>query len=243
MKIGFGAMNTPLTTCHKGNKTCEIKRNQPTKTWMIKLFTCPGGASRAVWVPPQRTITPSGTNGILSWPNNAVGCTLEYATNRVSPIAWNANSTGQGVIGGQRVQPDRHTAEHQHYRATDNHYAGHHQHRDGLVALAPHLFLLQTTSEHKPCHDELGYTSRERHRQRHDQIHHRQPAGGEFVLPAEAVGVRNRKPKQPLTKKEWNKNEHRDSNYYQRDRSGTMGFSRRPRPELGTAPVMKETNN
>lgn len=69
--------------------------------------------------PPQLTITPSGANVILTWPTNFAGYTLEFATNLVSPIAWNANLTvltGQGVIGGQNVVTNPITGSQMFYR-------------------------------------------------------------------------------------------------------------------------------
>jgi uncharacterized repeat protein (TIGR03803 family) len=64
--------------------------------------------SIALPVSPQLTITLSGTNVILSWPTNVAGFdysgfTLEWATNLVSPIAWNTNSTPPVGIIGQKV--------------------------------------------------------------------------------------------------------------------------------------------
>jgi uncharacterized repeat protein (TIGR03803 family) len=56
-----------------------------------------------ITLPPLLSITLSGTNVLLSWPTNAAGYTLEWATNLVSPIAWNASLTVQGVSGGQNV--------------------------------------------------------------------------------------------------------------------------------------------
>jgi uncharacterized repeat protein (TIGR03803 family) len=71
---------------------------------------------------PQLTITLSGTNVILTWPTNYAGFdysgfTLEFATNLVSPIAWNANLlTGQAVIGGQNVVTNPITGSQMFYR-------------------------------------------------------------------------------------------------------------------------------
>jgi hypothetical protein len=54
-------------------------------------------------VPPQLTIIRSGTNVTLTWPTNATGFTLEFATNLVSPIFWNTNSAAPVVINGQNT--------------------------------------------------------------------------------------------------------------------------------------------
>jgi hypothetical protein len=45
----------------------------------------------------------SGANVVLTWPTNATGFTLEFATNLVSPTAWHTNSTALVVIGEQNV--------------------------------------------------------------------------------------------------------------------------------------------
>jgi uncharacterized repeat protein (TIGR03803 family) len=47
--------------------------------------------------PPQLTIIGSGTNVILTWPTNAIGFTLEFATNLVSPV-WNTNLPASFVV-------------------------------------------------------------------------------------------------------------------------------------------------
>jgi hypothetical protein len=45
----------------------------------------------------------SGANVVLTWPTNATGFTLEYATNLVPPAVWNTNSAPTIVIGGQNT--------------------------------------------------------------------------------------------------------------------------------------------
>jgi uncharacterized repeat protein (TIGR03803 family) len=50
--------------------------------------------------PPELTIIPSGANVILSWPANATGFTLEFATNLVSPAVWNTNLLAPIAING-----------------------------------------------------------------------------------------------------------------------------------------------
>ena len=52
---------------------------------------------------PQLTIISAGANVILTWPTNATGFTLEFATNLVSPTIWNTNSTKSVVISRQNV--------------------------------------------------------------------------------------------------------------------------------------------
>jgi hypothetical protein len=44
----------------------------------------------------------SGANVVLTWPTNATGFTLEFATNLASSV-WNTNSAPTIVIGGQNT--------------------------------------------------------------------------------------------------------------------------------------------
>ena len=48
--------------------------------------------------PPTLSILRSGTNVILTWPTNATGFNLEFATNLVSPAAWNTNLPAPVVV-------------------------------------------------------------------------------------------------------------------------------------------------
>jgi uncharacterized repeat protein (TIGR03803 family) len=68
--------------------------------------------------PPQLTIIPSGANVILTWPTNAAGFTLEFATNLVSPAVWNTNSTAPVIINGQNVVTNPMSGPQQFYRLT-----------------------------------------------------------------------------------------------------------------------------
>jgi len=52
--------------------------------------------------PPLLSISQSGTNVILSWPTNATGFNLEYATNLNSP-SWNTNLPAPVVISTNNV--------------------------------------------------------------------------------------------------------------------------------------------
>jgi hypothetical protein len=58
-------------------------------------------------VPPKLSIIADGTNAVLTWSDAATGFTtgytLEFATNLISPVAWQTNSTTPIVIGGQNV--------------------------------------------------------------------------------------------------------------------------------------------
>jgi uncharacterized repeat protein (TIGR03803 family) len=59
--------------------------------------------SISLLAPPQLMITPSGDNVVLTWPTNATGFILEFATNLVSPTVWNTNSTAPVIINGQNT--------------------------------------------------------------------------------------------------------------------------------------------
>jgi uncharacterized repeat protein (TIGR03803 family) len=61
------------------------------------------GTVFSLFFPPQLTIILSGSNVTLTWPTNATGFTLEFATNLVSPIFWNTNSPAPVVINGQNT--------------------------------------------------------------------------------------------------------------------------------------------
>jgi len=52
---------------------------------------------------PQLTIIPIGANVILTWPANATGFTLEFATNLVSPAVWSTNLPSPVVVNGQNT--------------------------------------------------------------------------------------------------------------------------------------------
>jgi uncharacterized repeat protein (TIGR03803 family) len=54
-------------------------------------------------VPPRLTLIPYEPYLILTWPTNAAGFTLEFATNLASPTVWHTNSTAPVVINGQNV--------------------------------------------------------------------------------------------------------------------------------------------
>jgi uncharacterized repeat protein (TIGR03803 family) len=54
---------------------------------------------------PQLTIKHSGSNVILTWPINASGFTLEFATNLASPVVWTplpGQNTVTNSISGTR---------------------------------------------------------------------------------------------------------------------------------------------
>jgi hypothetical protein len=70
-------------------------------------------------IPPQLTIIRSGTNVTLTWPTNATGFTLEFATNLVSPIFWNTNSPAPVVINRQNTVTNPIPGTHQFFRLSN----------------------------------------------------------------------------------------------------------------------------
>ena len=70
-------------------------------------------------IPPQLTIIRSGTNVTLTWPTNATGFTLEFATNLVSPIFWNTNSPAPVVINRQNTVTNPISGTHQFFRLSN----------------------------------------------------------------------------------------------------------------------------
>jgi len=66
--------------------------------------------------PPLLTLIPDGANVVLTWPTNAVGCTLQSTTNLASPAVWNTNSPAPVVIGGQNVITNPITGARMFYR-------------------------------------------------------------------------------------------------------------------------------
>jgi hypothetical protein len=78
-----------------------------------------GGAGtvfRLTILPPQLTITPSGANVVLTWPADATGFTLVFATNLVSPTVWQTNATVPVVISGQNIVTNPVSGPQQSYR-------------------------------------------------------------------------------------------------------------------------------
>ena len=70
---------------------------------------------------PQLTITPSGTNVILTWPTNVAGFdytgyTLQSTTNLLSPAVWVTNSPAPVVIAGQNTVTNPITGAQRFYR-------------------------------------------------------------------------------------------------------------------------------
>jgi uncharacterized repeat protein (TIGR03803 family) len=65
--------------------------------------------------PPQLTIALSGSNVILTWPTNAAGFTLEFATN-LAASAWNTNLPAPVVVSGQNTVTNAISNAQQFYR-------------------------------------------------------------------------------------------------------------------------------
>ena len=70
---------------------------------------------------PQLTLTPSGTNVLLSWPANVAGFdytgyTLQSTTNLVSPAVWSTNSPAPVVLAGQNTVTNPLTGAQKFYR-------------------------------------------------------------------------------------------------------------------------------
>jgi hypothetical protein len=66
--------------------------------------------------PAQLTITPGGTNLVLTWPTNALGFTLQSTTNLDSPAVWRTNSPAPVVIDGQNTVSNPITGAQQFFR-------------------------------------------------------------------------------------------------------------------------------
>jgi hypothetical protein len=70
---------------------------------------------------PQLTITPSGTNVILTWPTNVAGFdytgfTLQSTTNLVPPAVWSTNSPVPVILNGQNTVTNPISDAQQFYR-------------------------------------------------------------------------------------------------------------------------------
>ena len=81
-----------------GNTLYGTTKYGGTNSWGTVFSLSLGSASA-----PPMTITLSGTNAILTWSANAVGYTLEFATNLVSPVAWDANLPAPAIINGNNT--------------------------------------------------------------------------------------------------------------------------------------------
>jgi hypothetical protein len=66
--------------------------------------------------PAQLTIVPSGTNILVTWPTNAVGFTLQSATDLTSTALWSTNLPAPVVVGGQLTVTNPITGPQQYYR-------------------------------------------------------------------------------------------------------------------------------
>jgi len=66
--------------------------------------------------PAQLTIIPSSANVILTWSTNAIGFTLQSATNLDSPVVWSTNSPAPIAISGQNIVTNPVSGTRQFYR-------------------------------------------------------------------------------------------------------------------------------
>jgi uncharacterized repeat protein (TIGR03803 family) len=67
---------------------------------------------------PALNISSDGQNAILSWSTNAVGFTLESATDLTPPVAWSAVTNASTVVAGQNTVTNALTGPQQFYRLT-----------------------------------------------------------------------------------------------------------------------------
>ena len=65
---------------------------------------------------PQLTISPSGTNVVLSWPTYSCGFTLQSATNLGSSAVWTTNLPSPVVVNGQNTVTNPISGMQQYYR-------------------------------------------------------------------------------------------------------------------------------
>jgi len=65
---------------------------------------------------PTLSLVPYGLNVVLFWPTNAVGFSLQFTTNLVSPAVWKAVTPGPIIIGDQKVVIDSAPSPRKFYR-------------------------------------------------------------------------------------------------------------------------------
>lgn len=68
--------------------------------------------------PPQLAITLSEANAILTWPTNAIGFTLQSATNLLPQALWSAVSPGSVIINGENTVTNPISGAKMFYRLT-----------------------------------------------------------------------------------------------------------------------------
>jgi uncharacterized repeat protein (TIGR03803 family) len=76
------------------------------------LFNLSVGAAS---ITPPLAIIPSGTNVLVSWPTNLTGYAL-YSTTNLAPAVWSIVSQRPGIVAGQYVVTNGHSASHMFYR-------------------------------------------------------------------------------------------------------------------------------
>jgi len=66
--------------------------------------------------PPTLTITPAGTNVVLTWPTTPIGFTLQSTTNLGSNALWTTNFPSPVLVNGQSTVTNPVSGAHQFYR-------------------------------------------------------------------------------------------------------------------------------
>jgi len=75
-----------------------------------------GGSVFSLYVPPSLTITPSGSNVILTWPTNATGFTLQSTLNLGAAAVWNPILPAPDIVNGQYTVTNRISRPQQFYQ-------------------------------------------------------------------------------------------------------------------------------
>jgi uncharacterized repeat protein (TIGR03803 family) len=81
-------------------------------SWVGTVFSL----AIAPTISPQLTLASSGASMILAWPTNAIGFTLQSATNLVLPLAWVPVSPLPVVVNGQNVVTNSISGVQMYYR-------------------------------------------------------------------------------------------------------------------------------
>jgi hypothetical protein len=97
-------LDMPVTSRWGDYSTLSVDPNDPTQFWTIQMYPSDEDSDlgTGVWstkiiqliatAPPQLTITPSGTNVLISWPLYAANYQLFSATSLNQPVTWNSVS-------------------------------------------------------------------------------------------------------------------------------------------------------
>jgi uncharacterized repeat protein (TIGR03803 family) len=74
------------------------------------------GTLFSIYVFPEIAITSVGNNAVVSWPTNAMGFTLQTATNLSPPVIWSTVSTNPIVVNGENTMTQPITGARQFFR-------------------------------------------------------------------------------------------------------------------------------